>query len=201
MRFFARGARRRVCAGCLGLFVPALRAAQAGAASLDVYLTPSASIVEVADTFEVAITADISEPVLGFGFELSFDSQLFQLDDTTIAPELTPAGKAGGDFISALAFPEPISGRDVLLATATFTALDLGKGAFGIDVAEGDLTQGFAEVAIGAMSDFDVVFGQVTVIPGFDDVGGNGSPPVPEPATLSLLALGGFVMVVRRARS
>ena len=198
--FAARAAQSlRVWCLSLSLVLAALMPIQAAAADVNVHVEPALQTVDVLDTFELTFAADMSEPLLGFGFELTFDDQLFELDSIAIGHDFLAATNNGDDLMSALAFPDPVSGDDVVLGTATFTAMEAGTGIFGIKVAEDDLTQGFAEVSIGAFADFDVATGTVTSGATFDGGAGGGGPVVPEPTTLSLLGFGAL-LVARRSR-
>lgn len=181
------------------MVLPALIPAQAEAGAVNVHVEPALQTVSVLDTFDVTFSADILEPLLGFGFELTFDDQLFELNSTRIGPDFLAAVNADDNLMSALAFPDPVSGDDILLGTASFTMLDAGQGVFGISVADGDPTHGFAGVSIGAMADFDVALGEVRAATELGGLGGGG-PVTPEPTTLSLLGLGALVVARRNRR-
>ena len=75
MGFFGTRAARKVRAYSLGLTLLGLMAGHAAAATIDVRFEPAAQTASVADTFDVQIIADIAEPILGFGFELTFDDR------------------------------------------------------------------------------------------------------------------------------
>ena len=198
-RVFVACAARPLRVWCLILVLPALIPAQAGAGAVNVRVEPALQTVSVLDTFDVTFSADILEPLLGFGFELTFDDQLFELNSTRIGPDFLAAVNADDNLMSALAFPDPVSGDDILLGTASFTMLDAGQGVFGISVADGDPTHGFAGVSIGAMADFDVALGEVRAATELGGLGGGG-PVTPEPTTLSLLGLGALVVARRNRR-
>lgn len=153
--------------------------------------------VNVSDTLDVSIVADFTEPLLGFGFELEFDDDLLEQNDFTVGPAFTAVPTGSNDFVSGLAFPLPVSGSNILLGRASFTALRAGRSELEIEIEEGDLTEGFAEVPVGLFAKLDAAEAVVTIAsaPGGS---GTGESPVPEPATLLLLALGSLGIMTRR---
>ncbi|MCK4658386.1 MAG: PEP-CTERM sorting domain-containing protein [Phycisphaerae bacterium] len=190
------GGVRYARAGCLGVLLLSLAAGSAAGGTVEVALESEAGGVSLSDTFSLTIMADISDPLLGFGFELTFDEELFKLDSTTIGGDFTAATNVNEGFFSALAFPMPVSGEEVILGSATFTALQAGKGSFGISVTEGDPTQGFAEVSVGSLADYKVSTREFTIASPIN--AGGGGVLVPEPTILSLLAFGCLIVARRR---
>jgi hypothetical protein len=95
-------------------------------------------------TFDVDIRADISNPVVGFGIDLSFDaSVLSQTVPPTVDPTWFAIAAPDGDGLAGAAFPTPIFGTDVSLATMHFTAISPGMSALTLGATPGDLTEGF----------------------------------------------------------
>ena len=106
---------------------------------------PSDSIVNVGDTFTVDLVADLAlgESVLGWGLDLTFDDAVFsQIASPTIGSNWIPVMALDGDGLAGLAFPFPVSGTDVLLATLSFEAISVGTVNFVLGVTNGDLTEG-----------------------------------------------------------
>ena len=129
-------------------------------------LTPGDEVV-------VDIYADISDPIVGWQVDLdtvgvaSYDPML-----TLIGMDWFAASD-DGDALGGLAFPAPISGDDVHLATITLTYLG-GSGL--VDFTAIDFGEGFALYPTG-----------------FAEWSSTGVY-LPEPASLMLLALAGLVL-------
>lgn len=172
---------------CAVLAVGVLGLASASA-EIIVGLDPSDSVIpNVGGTAAVDIVADIpeTEPVLGWGLDLAADDP--SIADWTlisIGPLWDAVATPDGDGLGGLAFPDSVWGSNVLLATVEFTGFALGMTPLNLsDNYPDDLTEGFALDPTG--------FAQVTYLPGTITV-------VPEPAALSLLALGGLLALRRR---
>lgn len=98
--------------------------------------TPSTKSVGVGSSFSInlLLTTDPRESVLGWDFNLAFDPTqvaftgwvLGDLWDPSSPPSVDPDGLLG------LAFPEPISGTDILLATLNFMCLAEGVSSIGL---------------------------------------------------------------------
>lgn len=134
--------------------------------------------------FDVELRASMSEPVLGWGLDLTYDASKIQL---TSAPVIAPAWVAfpapDGDGLAGAALAA-VTGADVLLATLHFQAIGVGVSQLLLSATLSDLTEGFALDPSG----FDSVSfesGSVTI--------------VPEPASGALL-LAGLVALARRRR-
>jgi hypothetical protein len=157
-------------------------------ADIMVSLDPADVLIDlnVGDSADVNIMADIPEAdaILGWGLDLTLsDPGLASITDVWIAPGFHAATTPDGDGLAGLAFPDCVWGTDVLLATVTLTA----SGYCGFsdltlsDSYPEDLTEGFALCETG--------FATVMYTGGTLCV-------VPEPASLSLLALG--LLALRR---
>ena len=143
--------------------------------------------VELGNVFELDIVAEIDEPVLGWGLDLT-------IDDTTVvspfgAPVIDPAWHPAsftpdGDGLAALAFPCGLAGTQTL-ATVTFSADSLGDTFLYLGADHDDLTEGFALDSTG--------FAEITFEPGHVNV-------VPLPATALLLLAGAGVACRRPLR-
>jgi hypothetical protein len=147
-------------------------------------------------TLEVDVLADIptADATVGWGIDLDFTDPAysFAAADVVIGPDWVPAFAFDEDGLAGLvqAANPPITGN-TLLATVTvhFTSLVLADACpsdsnpFPHDPNLGaDLTEGFAlDTPIGGFADVTYVCGTI-----------------PEPATLSLLALGGLALLRRR---
>jgi len=148
-----------------------------------VYFDPSDSIVNIGDNFSVDLKADIPEPVLGWGLDVSFDPSILAMtgdpiigSDWQTSPFPPPLSNPDGDGLAGLAFPLPVSGNDILLATLSFDALALGTSPLVASFTPGDLTEGFPLVLPGSFAEVVFIDGSVS--------------PVPEPATILLLVSG-----------
>ena len=157
------------------------------AADLCVRLEPAELMIVEGGDFSVDIVADINTPVIGWGFDLAATPAfLLALDGPpTIGPQWSPAGSSDGDDLAGLAFPNAVSGTDILLATVHLQAIAQGKVELTIETTIGDLTEGFALDPSGFAS-FTVTPANITIIP--------------EPATAALLVLVPVIGLFRSRR-
>jgi hypothetical protein len=145
---------------------------------VSVTFEPLDSQIKVGDIFTVDLVADIPEPVLGWGLDLSYDLAVLNLVGMpTFGPDWIAGLAADGDGLAGLAFPSPVSGSDILLASLSFEALAPGVSALAASTTPGDFTEGFPVYPAG-FANVDFIDGSVTV------------SPVPEPATILLLISG-----------
>jgi hypothetical protein len=154
-------------------------------ADIMVTLFPADAVIDpVGATTTVDIMADIPEvdAILGWGLDLLVaDPGIAGITNVAIGPLFNAAYAADGDELAGLAFPDCVWGPDVLLATVTFTGYAFGITDTALGATEGDLTEGFALCGSGFAP---AVYGDGTV------------RVIPEPASLTLLALG--LLVLRR---
>ena len=159
---------------------------QAALANVTVRFDPLSTTVPVGGTFTVNIVADIPQPVVGWGLDLTIQNPtvVSQTAVPSIGPLWVPAYAPDGDGLAAVAFPGGISGTGVVLATLTLSANAIGQTDLWLSVTPGDLNEGFALAPTG--------FADVTFQPGH--------VTVPEPGTALLLLAAGLV-TVRRGRA
>jgi hypothetical protein len=179
LRRITRGRAWIVMAGC---FVgPSVHAA------VTVRFDPADAIVALAVPFTIDIVADINEPVVAWGLDLAIDdgSILSLAGAPSVGPDWVPAYAPDGDGLARVAFPDSVSGDDILLATIAFSADALGETDLLLGVTSGDLTEGFGLDPTG--------FAAVTFEPGHAEV-------IPEPGAVCFLALGALVGIRRNYR-
>jgi len=136
-------------------------------------------------TFTMDIVADIPDPVVGWGLDLTIDNPTIvsQVGSPAAGPLWSSAYAPDGDELAALAFPDSVSGTDILLATITFSANTQGETDLHLSITQGDSSEGFPLDPTG-FAEVTFEYAHITV--------------TPEPATLSLLALSGLAVVRRR---
>jgi hypothetical protein len=159
---------------CIGL-----AALLAGPALADVTLqfVPNEVTVNVGETADVDLVACMTEPILGWDVDLTFlDPTIASLAGVTVAdPPWTPAS-SDGDGLGGLAFPDPVMGDPIALATLTLQGDMVGDTTFSITT-DAPL-EGFALDPSG-LDEWLSCVGTIHVIP--------------EPASLALLALIGLI--------
>ena len=169
--------RRIICTLVLVIcLVPAI----SWALPVTVFFEPANSVVDVGDILSVELKADIPDPVLGWGLDINFDSSILaQLGPPVIGPTWFAALAPDGDFLAGSAFPTPVSGDDILLATLSFEVLTLMETSIVASITPGDLTEGFPLAFPAPPGSFaEVHFEELTV------------QPVPEPSTMLLVGTG-----------
>ena len=148
---------------------------------------PASTTVPVGSVFTVNIVADIPEPVVGWGLDLTIQNPA--VVSQTAAPSIGPLWVAAyapdGDGLAALAFPSSVSGSGVLLGSVSFSADTIGQTALWISTTPGDLNEGFALASTG-FADLTFESGLVTV--------------TPEPGSLVLLATATLMLRRRRGK-
>jgi len=155
-------------------------------ADILVVINPADSVVALGDTVSVDIVAHILEDdaVAGWGLDLDIiDPGVASWALGSIGASWFPATGADGDGLAGLAFPDPVWGVGTLLATVEVTGLSIGVADICPSVTPDDDTEGFVQKG-GEFVAANFLCGTITV--------------VPEPATLSLVALAGLVILRRR---
>lgn len=170
-------------------------ACPAQAAMIVVDVVPAQTSIDVGQQVDVTITANISENILGFGFDLLYNDQLLSVASVEIAPPFVPLNAPDGDGLAGLAYPNNVVGSNVKLATVTLTALAPGKSGISIGVTPGDPMEGFPQYQgwadLQVATDASIT---ISAAGSFSSSSGGGAGPtitdVPEPATIALIVLG-----------
>jgi len=149
------------------------------AVSMSVWLEPDKTKINPGDALTVSIYADLSEPIVSFGFHLDYDTTRLFLDGLQVAPAFRALDSQYPDGIAALAYPTPAEGDQVLLATARFTGRDVGTADISLEMTAGDATEGFALRGCGE--------GEMTVTPTSVKIERR---RIPEPTTMLSLLVG-----------
>jgi hypothetical protein len=156
-----------------------LIATATASATVSVDFVPGSATTTVGGTASYDLVATISDPVLGWGLDLVIGDPLIgSLVNVSVDPAWT-AGSADGDGLGGVSFPAGLSGV-VTLATITLQGNAIGTTALDLAITAGDLTEGFALDPVGFDADVTLGSGVLNV--------------VPEPASLSLLALAGLLI-------
>lgn len=160
---------------CAAVLCAAPAGAQPCATDVCVKVVPSSLNVPVGGTFTLDIRADFNVPIVGWGFDVAFDTPgILSLDPGAVfGPGWFQGFAPDGDGLAGLAFPNGIMGNDLLLLQLSFDADAVGDTNVLISVTAGDVNEGFAKDPSGFAS-MTLNSGHVTV--------------VPEPATLALFA-------------
>lgn len=170
---------------CAILAVSAL-AVSAASADVTVGFVPDfAQIASPGGTVQVDIVADIpaGEPILGWGIDLTVDTPaIASWSLVDIGADWFSVGTADGDGLAGLAFASSVTGQSVL-ATIEFTGVAPGTTGLTLGYTAGDGTEGLALDPSGFAT---VIFNTGTL------------EVLPEPATLTLLALGCLGLIRRR---
>lgn len=182
----------RSAAFCVMLGAASLIPAQSSATIIVSFDTSASSVVDV--------VADIPalEAVLGWGIDIALSDPAIaqQVGAPVIGPLWSAAPTMDGDGLAGLAFPLPISGVDVVLATLTFEALEIGTVDLAASVSPLDFTEGFPlapPASPGSLADVTFLDLSMTVGPALS---------VPEPGTGFVVALGlAGIVVAQRRRS
>lgn len=131
---------------------------------VSVYFQPQDSSAQVGGNLSIDLLANIPDPVLGWGLDVTFNTSIINRTGIAVGPQWSPAMAADGDGLAGLAFPLPISGDNVLLATLSFDALAQGSTPLEASATVGDLTEGFA-LASGGFAEVVYTPGSAAVVP------------------------------------
>lgn len=177
---------QRRLAGVLALGIALGLGGPAGATILVSFDPPSHDVVLDAGTATVDLVADIPETdaIVGWGLDLTIAGSSAALDSIAINEALFDAVFApDGDGLAALVPQDSLWGDDIVLATLTFSLIELGPAVLTASATPDDPTEGFPrDPAVGG-------FAEVTYDTGLINV-------IPEPAGLLLFAA--FLLVRRR---
>ena len=182
--------KKAILGAVLLLILPAVT----WALPITVSVETSSNDVFVGEFFTIDILADIPVPVLGWGLDLNFDSGLVSQSAPPIVSATWMPGLAiDGDGLAGLAFPAPISGVDILLASLTFEATAAGSVIFSSGYSLLDFTEGFplAFAFPGSFADIFFEDAFVTI----------NSVSIPEPGTLILFGAGLAIFGVARRKA
>jgi hypothetical protein len=165
----------------------------AWATPISVSLEASSNSVFVGDIFTIDILADIPDPVLGWGLDLNFDYGLVSQSASPLvgAGWLPLLSTMDGDGLAGVAFPVPVSGTNVLLASLTFEASAVGFATFAAGYTPLDFTEGFPLALPGGFADVFFTNTFVTI----------NSIDIPEPKPLMLFGVGLAVLGMTRWRN
>ena len=139
-----------------------LVSANCAADPLTVYFSPSASDITVGATFTIDLVADISEPVVGWGLDVTFNPMILTLNSIETGMAWFPAPSFDGDNLAGFAFPLAVAGHSTLLATLNFTALAQGRSDLAALYTPDDLAEGFP-LDTGGFADVQFINGSVLV--------------------------------------
>jgi len=171
----------------------------AKAAMIVVDVLPAQTNVTVGQQVDVTITANISENILGFGFDLLYNEKLLGIANVEIAQPFAPLNAPDGDGLAGLAFPNNFVGANVKLATVTLTGLAPGRSGISIGITPGDPMEGFPQYEgwadLRVATDASITIQSADVLTGGGGGGGGGltCPPIPEPGTITMIALGAIL--------
>lgn len=148
------------------------------------FVAQDTTIPSVGGFANVEIRADFTEPIVGWGLDLNVDDPgVADLDSFTIGGLWDPAlSTIDGDLLGGTSLDGVDPGTNILLATLTFEAFGNGLTPISLST-DGDEDEGFAIDPTGLDS---IVFAEGTI-------------RVPEPAALTLLAIGAVVALRRRS--
>lgn len=106
---------------------------------------PPSPVFNMGDVFSVELFADLPDPIIGWGFDVFYDTSSVSLNSFVAGPLWFPVSNpSDANEVGGLAFPTPVGGPDVLLGTLSFTALKTGSITLDLAYDPNDPTQGFA---------------------------------------------------------
>ena len=149
-------------------------------------LAAGSATVNVGDTFDILISITGAVELTSWQFDLAFNPSIIRANSVTEGPFLSESGTKTTLFSSGVI--DNVTGH-ITLVTDSFVDLPPGPSGSGViaDISFTALALGISPLTLSNVflndldSGFSITNGQVTVL---------GTARVPEPATLTLLALG-----------
>jgi len=149
-------------------------------------LAAGSATVSVGDTFDILISITGAVELTSWQFDLAFNPSIIRANSVTEGPFLSESGTKTTLFSSGVI--DNVTGH-ITLVTDSFVDLPPGPSGSGViaDISFTALALGISPLTLSNVflndldSGFSITNGQVTVL---------GTARVPEPATLTLLALG-----------
>jgi len=149
-------------------------------------LAAGSATVSVGDTFDILISITGAVELTSWQFDLAFNPSIIRANSVTEGPFLSESGTKTTLFSSGVI--DNVTGH-ITLVTDSFVDLPPGPSGSGViaDISFTALAPGISPLTLANVflndldSGFSITNGQVTVL---------GTARVPEPATLTLLALG-----------
>ena len=155
--------------------------------------TPKTDVI-VGEMFSIDIFADITDPILGWGLDINYDNNIIeQSGAAVIASTWLPGFSLDSDNLAGLAFPFPVVGADILLATINFEATIAGSTAIDAGTSLFDFTEGFALLAPNSFAEVNYIGTMITV--------SDSITAVPEPSSILLFAVSLIALRFRLLRS
>lgn len=110
------------------LAASALVVSTTSVSALSVYFDPLNTTIGVGQSFTLNMRANASqsEAILGWDFDVLFDSAQVAYGGGTVGGQWFPVLSVDGGGLAGLAFPEPVYGDNILLATLSFRCLGPG---------------------------------------------------------------------------
>jgi hypothetical protein len=143
-----------------------LGAGETAAAQVSLSFDPASPTVASGGAISARLLANIPNPIIGYGLDLQFDSVALSFDSLEVGPSWFSATSANGSPLVGLAFPGPVSGPDVVLATLHFHVNQgqcRGTTTLSVNAKPDDLTEGFALVT-GGFADFSPASADVSLV-------------------------------------
>lgn len=136
------------------------------AAPVILHFDPPNPVVSSGNQITFNVVAEIPDPVIGYGLDLQFDNVALSLDGVEAGSRWLSAKASNGSPLVGLAFPGPVSGPGIVLATVHLHVNQSGcKGAttISVDAKADDLTEGFALEGAG-FADFTPASATISLV-------------------------------------